>query len=105
MEAPLSKGEWGGEIAPPAARRTGRDSLPSSGPHSPPGRECDELPVREQAGVVLVHLLQPGDGLGVLALESLEFVHGPPGQVVVDAPCEEVQLGAVEGPVVVDPAP
>src|SRR5258708_28730037 len=92
-------------MPPAAALRTGRDSLPSSGPHSPPGREYGKLPVREQAGVVLVHLLQPGHGLGVLALESLELAHGPPGQVVVDAPCKEVQLGAVEGPVVVAPAP
>src|SRR5439155_7575235 len=34
-----------------------------------------------------------------------EFVHGPPGEVLVDAPCQEAQLGAVEGSVVVDPAP
>src|SRR6266568_2017117 len=89
----------------PAALRTGRDSLPSSGPHSPPGSECDEFPVGEQVWRIQVDLLQPGHGLGVLAFESLELAHGPPGQVMVDAPCEEEQLGAVEGPVVVDPAP
>src|SRR5713226_1360432 len=98
-------GESAGGIAPPAALRTGRDSLPSSGPHSPPGSECDEFPVGEQVWRIQVDLLQPGHGLGVLAFESLELAHGPPGQVMVDAPCEEEQLGAVEGPVVVDPAP
>ena len=28
-------GEWPGGIAPPGSLRTGRDSLPSSGPHRP----------------------------------------------------------------------
>ena len=39
------------------------------------------------------------------ALQSFELAHGPPNEMFVDAPCEEVQLGAVEGPVIVDPAP
>ena len=59
----------------------------------------------EQAWLVLVYLLQPGHRFGVLAAESLELVHGPPGEVLVDAPCEEEQLGAVEGSVIADPAP
>lgn len=58
----------------------------------------------EQARLVLIHLLQPGHRFGVLAAESLELVHGPPGEVLVDAPCQETQLGAVEGSVIVDPA-
>src|SRR5262249_23250269 len=66
--------------------------------------ERDKLPVSEQARLVLVDLLQPGHRFGVLAPESLELVHGPPGEVLVDAPCEEEQLGAVEGSVIVDPA-
>src|SRR5436190_20043979 len=93
-----------GGVSPPAALRTGRDGLPSSGPHSPALGERDELPVGEQARLVLIHLLQPGHRFGVLAAESLELVHGPPGEVLVDAPCDEAQLGAVEGSVVVDPA-
>ena len=97
-------GESAGGISPPAALRTGRDSLPSSGPHSPALGERDELPVGEQAWLVLVYLLQPGHRFGVLAAESLELVHGPPGEVLVDTPCQEAQLGAVEGPVIVDPA-
>ena len=59
----------------------------------------------EQAWLVLVDLLPPGHRCGVLAAESFELVHGPPGEVLVDAPCQEAQLGAVEGSVIVDPAP
>src|SRR5436190_9394521 len=98
-------GESAGGVSPPAALRTGRDGLPSSGPHSPAGGERDKLPVSEQARLVLVHLLQPGHRFGVSAPEPFELVHGPPGEVLVDAPCEEAQLGAVEGSVIVDPAP
>src|SRR6202795_3670609 len=97
-------GGSGGGGPPPAALRTGRDSLPSSGPHSPASGERDQLPVSEQARLVLIHLLQPGHCFGVLAAESLELVHGPPGEMLVDAPCQETQLGAVEGSVIVDPA-
>src|SRR6516162_7421519 len=100
----LKPGESAGGVSPPAALRTGRDGLPSSGPHSPAGGECDELPVGEQPRLVLVDLLQPGHRFGVLAPEPFELVHGPPGEVLVDAPCEEAQLRAVEGSVVVDPA-
>src|SRR5207237_4086415 len=94
-----------GGVSPPAALRTGRDSLPSSGPHSPALGERDELPVGEQVWLVLIHLLQPGHRFGVLAAESPELLHGPPGEMLVDTPCEEAQLGAVEGSVIVDPAP
>src|SRR5436190_7206182 len=93
-----------GGVSPPAALRTGRDSLPSSGPHSPALGDRDELPVGEQARLVLIHRLQPGHCFGVLAAESPELVLGPPGEVLVDAPCQEPQLGAVEGSVIVDPA-
>jgi hypothetical protein len=55
--------------------------------------------------LVLVVLLQPVHRSGVLAAESSELLHGPAGEMLVDPPCEEAQLGAVEGPVVVDPAP
>jgi len=63
----------------PAALRTGRDSLLSSGPHSPAGGECDEVPVGEEGGLVAVDHLQPLGRSGVLAAESFELVHGPPG--------------------------
>jgi len=36
--------------------------------------------------------------------QSLELAHGPPDDVLVDAPREGLQPGAIEGPVVVDPA-
>src|SRR5215471_9268239 len=54
---------------------------------------------------MLVDLSQPGHCFGVLAPEPFDLVHGPPGEVLVDASCEEAQLGAVEASVVVDPAP
>ncbi len=101
---PSLQGESAGGVSPPAALRTGRDGLPSSGPHSPALGERDELPAGQQARLVLIHLLQPGHRFGVLAAESPELVHGPPGEMLVDAPCQETQLGAVEGPVIVDPA-
>ena len=40
-----------------------------------------------------------------LPAQSFELVHRPSNEVLVDAPCEGVQLGAVEGPVIADPAP
>ena len=36
-------GEWPGGISPPGSLRTGRHSLPSSGPHRPTGSESDKL--------------------------------------------------------------
>src|SRR6516164_6948252 len=97
-------GESAGGVSPPAALRTGRDSLPSSGPHRPVSGKRDKLPVREQVRLMLGNPLQPFHRSGVLAAESFELVHGPPCEMLVDAPCEKAQLGAVEGPVIVDPA-
>src|SRR6516164_9025391 len=84
-------GESAGGVSPPAALRTGRDSLPSSGPHSPASGERDELPVGEQVRLMLVVLLQPVHCPGVLAAESFELLHGPAGEMLVDPPCEEAQ--------------
>ena len=39
-----------------------------------------------------------------LFFSRLKLAHGPSHEVLVDPPCQQVQLGAVEGPVVVDPA-
>ena len=39
---------------------------------------------------------QPVERSGVSAPESLELLHGPSDEVIVDAPCQEAQLGAVE---------
>jgi hypothetical protein len=43
--------------------------------------------------------------LGELTPKSFELLHGPTNEVLVDAPHQEAQLGAVEGSVIVDPAP
>src|SRR5689334_15013767 len=104
MPTDLWPGESAGGVSPPAALRTGRDSLPSSGPHSPASGERDELPAGKQARLVLIDLLQPCHRFGVLTAESLELLQGPPGEVLVDAPCQETPLGAVEGSGIVDPA-
>ncbi len=58
----------------------------------------------EELGLALTSSVQPGPGPGGLAAQSLVFLHGPPDQMLVDAPCDGIQLGAVERPVVVDPA-
>ena len=59
----------------------------------------------EQFGVAAVDPLQPFHRPKVSLAEPLELVRGPASQVLVDTPCEEAQLGAVEGSVIVDPAP
>jgi len=43
-------------------------------------------------------------GLTVLRAQSFEFLHGPSNEMLVDTPCEGVQLGAVEDPAIADPA-
>src|SRR5439155_12310229 len=58
----------------------------------------------EESGLSLASSVQPGPGPGELAPESLELVHGPSDEVLVDVACEGVQRGAEEGSVVVDPA-
>ncbi len=58
----------------------------------------------EEPGLMLVNSFQPGSCLPELASLSFEFLHDPSNDVLVDAPGNEVQLGAVEGPVVADPA-
>jgi hypothetical protein len=45
---------------------------------------------------VVVDSDQPVERSGVSAPESLELLHGPSDEVIVDAPCQEAQLGAVE---------
>src|SRR5665213_1272811 len=58
----------------------------------------------EEPRLTLNDGVEPGPGARWLVPEALELVHGPPNEVCIDAPHKEVQLGAVEGPVVVDPA-
>ena len=87
--------ESAGGSHPPAALRTGRDDLPSSGPHSPASDGGRELPVGKQVGLALACLLQPGRRLEVVASEPFELLSGPADQMIIDAPCEEAQLGAI----------
>src|ERR1019366_9839497 len=55
--------------------------------------------------LVLTNSHQPGPSPLGTPPQSLELLQGPPDQVLVDAPCDAIQPGAVERPVVVDPAP
>ena len=52
----------------------------------------------EETGMVLSHSSQPGPGLGRFVPQSFELLHSPSDQVLVDALCKGVQLGAIEGP-------
>ena len=63
------------------------------------------MPVGEEPGLVLSNRVQPGPSLGSFPAQSFEFLHGPSNEMLVDVPCKGVQLGAVEGPVIADPAP
>ena len=58
----------------------------------------------EEPGLMLVNSFQPGSCLRELASLSFEFLHDPSDDVLVDTPGNEVQLGAVEGSVVAEPA-
>ena len=58
----------------------------------------------KESGLVLSNRVQPGPCLSSFPAQSFELLHGPPNEMPVDAPCEGIQLGAVEGPVIVDPA-
>ena len=92
-------GESAGGVSPPPL--SGPDVTVSRhpAPTVPAGGDGSELPVGEQVGLVLVHRPQPLNRPQELAAKSSELVHRPSGQVLVDAPCEEVQLGAVEASV------
>jgi hypothetical protein len=91
-------GEWREGTSPSRSRRTGRETLASSGPHRSAVGVWKQIPVGEEAGLVLSDSSQPGPGLGRFVPQTLEFLHGPPNQVLVDTPCDEMQPGAVERP-------
>ena len=54
----------------------------------------------EEPRLTLLDGTKPGSGCRRSALEALELLHGPPDQVLINAPRKEAQLGAVEGPVI-----
>ena len=60
--------------------------------------------MREQGGLAPSNGVQPPPCSGWPAAQSFELLHGPSHEMLVDARCQGVQHGAVEGPVVVDPA-
>src|SRR5215472_3238770 len=83
---------------------TGRARFHASGSHGSASQGWGELPVGEESWLVLVYAHQPGERPGGVSPESFVFLHGPSDDVLVDAPCEEAQLGAVADSVIVDPA-
>ena len=62
------------------------------------------MPVGKESRLVLSDSIEPGPCFGWLAPQSLEFLHRPSNEMLVDAHGQGVQLGAIEGPVIVDPA-
>ena len=57
-----------------------------------------------RAGAGAVDRVQPGPSLGSFPRAVVDFSAWPVEQMLVDMPCEGVQLGAVEDPVIADPA-
>jgi len=60
--------------------------------------------VGEELWLALAGSVEPSPRFGGLASQSFVFLHCPSDDVFVDALCNGVQPGAVEGSVIVDPA-
>ena len=60
--------------------------------------------MHEESRLALSDSVKPDPRLVSLASQSFEFPHGPSNEVLVDTADNRKQLGAVEGPVIVDPA-
>ena len=88
----------GGREPPPPAPRTGRETLASSGPHRSLVGGWKHVPVGKEPGLVLSNSIEPGPSLIRLVSQAFELLHGPSNKMLVDAQCEGVQLGAIEGP-------
>ena len=58
----------------------------------------------EELWLALAGSVEPSPCFGGLASQSFELLHRPSDEVFVDARRDGIQLGAVEGPVVVEPA-
>ena len=56
----------------------------------------------EELWLALTGSVEPSPCFGGLASQSFELLHRPSDKMFVDARCDGIQLGAVEGPVVVD---
>jgi hypothetical protein len=59
----------------------------------------------EESWLSLSSSVEPSPRFDWLASQSFELLHRPSDEVFVDAHCDGRQLGAVAGPVVVEPAP
>ncbi len=78
-------GEWREGTSPSRSRRTGRETLASSGPHRSADCAWKHVPVSETARLVLTSSIEPGPSPGWVASESLVFLHCPSNEMLVDA--------------------
>src|SRR3954447_4631195 len=101
---PPRQGEWRGGIAPPRSRRTGHDTLASSGSHCS-ATAIEQAPVGEQPCLAARNALQPVDGPRPVPVQGLELPTGPSRQDDIDVPQGRVERRRVEPTIVVDPAP
>ena len=60
--------------------------------------------MNEELWLALAGSVEPSPRFGGLASQSFELLHRPSDEMFVDAYCDGIQLGAVEDPVVVEPA-
>src|SRR6186713_2848316 len=95
-------GEWRGGIAPPRSRRTGHDTLASSGSHCS-AAAIEQAPVGEQPCLAARNALQPVDGPRPVPVQGLELPTSR--QDDIDVPQGRVERRRVEPTIVVDPAP
>jgi hypothetical protein len=86
------------------SRRTGHDTLASSGSHCS-AAAIEQAPVGEQPCLAARNALQPVDGPRPVPVQGLELPTGPSRQDDIDVPQGRVERRRVEPTIVVDPAP
>jgi hypothetical protein len=59
----------------------------------------------KEPGRALASSVPPSPCSFWISFQSFELPHRPSNQMLVDAQCDGIQLGAIEGSVIVDPAP
>src|SRR5450756_316726 len=85
-----------GGISPPGSHGTGREPLSSSGSCRSAG-SGRKVPMSEEPGRALASSVPPSPCAFWISLQSFELPHRPSNQMLVDAPCDEMQPGAIEG--------
>jgi hypothetical protein len=70
-------GEWREGTSPCRSRRTGRETLASSGPHRSLVGGWKHVPVGKEPGLVLSNSIEPGPSLIRLVSQAFELLHSP----------------------------